>query len=262
VIKEVTVAAALDYEYPPETEPLTVLDAYDGCLFDCPYCFQQRDPSWNKDISVKTNFVEVLKTELDHWPENSLICVGSRSDPYMLIERKYRLTRQCLQLLNERNIPVIITTKSDPELILADLDLFTHWNNTLEILVGFSNLKHYQHLGTLADLPPLVTLKALQQAGVTAKAFIAPVLPGITDVEHILEHIAPEIPVYLDKLRIDDRNGEAFLAYIQKHHPSLTATYEEIIYAHMDSYYRALCQNRAVLARCGFSFLDSQARAA
>jgi hypothetical protein len=29
VIKEVTVAAALDYEYPPETEPLTVLDAYD-----------------------------------------------------------------------------------------------------------------------------------------------------------------------------------------------------------------------------------------
>jgi DNA repair photolyase len=258
VIKEIMVASGLDYEYPPECDPLTVLDAYDGCLFACPYCFQQRDPSWNTDLRVKTNIVDVLKTELEGWPEHSLICVGSRSDPYMPVERKYRLTRQCLQLLNEHNLPVTITTKSDPEMILADLDLFTSWNDQLEILVGFSNLKHYQNLPTFADLPPLVTIQALKQAGVCVKAFIAPVLPGITDVEEILEHIAPDIPVYLDKLRIDDRNGGAILAYIQKHYPSLTSQYEEIISAHEDKYYRDLCQNRAILERCGFSFLDSQ----
>jgi hypothetical protein len=48
-------------------------------------------------------------------------------------------------------------------------------------------------------------------------------------------------------------------AYIQKHHPELTATYEEIVFEDEDRYYRELCQNEAVLERCGFSFVDSLA---
>ena len=70
------------------------------------------------------NIAEAIERELGSWPQNSLICVGSRSDPYMPLEREYRLTHECLRLLNDHTVPVTIATKSDTEMILADLDLF------------------------------------------------------------------------------------------------------------------------------------------
>jgi len=258
VIVEQQVTTALDVERPPGSEPLTVLDAYDGCLFNCPYCFQRSDPSWNTDVVVKTNILDVLGAELEDWPKDALICVGSRSDPYMPLERKYHLTHQCLQLLNEHEVPVVITTKADTQMILADLDLFTIWRNDLKILVGFSNLRHYQHLEGIADLQPLETLRRLAEHGVTVEAFITPVLPGITDVESILPLIDPGVPVYLDKLRISDQNSAPILEYIQRHYPALVSTYETILYDGEDGYYAALCHNTEVVDRCTFTFFDSQ----
>jgi DNA repair photolyase len=258
MIVEKRVATALDVERPPGSEPLTVLDAYDGCLSNCPYCFQRRDPSWNADVIVKTNIVDALGTELAGWLKDALICVGSRSDPYMPLERKYRLTRQCLQLLNEHEVPVVITTKADTQMILADLDLFTNWHNDLKILVGFSNLRHYQHLERIADLQPLETLRRLTEHGVTVEAFITPVLPGITDVEQILPFIDPGIPVYLDKLRISDQNGALVLEYIRRHYPALVSTYERLLHDGEDDYYAALCRSPEVVDRCTFTFFDSQ----
>lgn len=258
MIVERRVMTALDVERPPGCEPLTVLDAYDGCLLDCPYCFQRSDSSWNKDVVVKTNIVDALSTELADWPKDALICVGSRSDPYMPLERKYRLTRQCLQLLNEHKVPVAITTKADTQMILADLDLFTDWHNDLKILVGFSNLRHYRNLEKVSDLQPLETLRRLTQHGVTVEAFITPVLPGITDVVQILPFIDPCIPVYLDKLRVSDQNRKPILEYIRQHYPALVPMYETILYDGQDDDYAALCRSSDVVDRCTFTFFDSQ----
>lgn len=258
MVEEVMVETAFGQEIPPGCDPLTVLDAYDGCSFGCPYCFQRGDPIWNGRIAVKTNIVEILKAELESWPKDSLVCVGSRSDPYMPLEHKYHLTRQCLQVLNDHSIPVVITTKSDTKMILADLDLFTNWSNSLEIQVGFSNLRHYRKLRRVADLQPIETLRALAQHGVQVKAFITPVLPGITDVEEILAHIEPSIPVYLDKLRIGEHNRELCLKYIRRNYPSLEPIYERIANDGEDSYYLELCQNQDVVDRCTFTFFDSR----
>jgi len=258
MIVEKHVTTALDVECPPGSEPLTVLDAYDGCLLDCPYCFQRSDPSWNAEITVKTNILDVLGAELESWPKDALICVGSRSDPYMPLERKYRLTRQCLQLLDEHNVTVVITTKANTQMILADLDLFTRWRNDLKILVGVSNLRHYQNLEKVSDLQSLETLRRLTEHGVAVEAFITPVLPGITDVEQILPFIDPDIPVYLDKLRISDQNSARVLEYIRQHYPARIPMYERILHDGEDEYYAGLCRNAEVVDRCTFTFSDSQ----
>ena len=257
MIKEVTVNIAFGHETPPGCDPITVLDAYDGCLLSCPYCFQRGDTVWRDRIAVKINIVDILKAELINWQEDDFVCVGSRSDPYMSLEHKYHLTRHCLQTLNDHKVPVVITTKSDTEMILADLSMFARWNNSLKILVGFSNLSHYHGLQTLTDLQPIQTLRVLKRHGVQVKAFITPVLPGITDVEEILEHIDPDIPVYLDKLRIDDHNREPCLEYIRKHYPALESMYAGIANDGVDSYYLELCRNQNIINRCTFTFVDS-----
>ncbi len=101
MIKEVNCQKALEYEYPPDGGKTPVLDAYDGCQLNCPYCFQWRDPKWNQTIQVKANLPEILTQELADWDPADTLYVGSRSDPYMPLEGKYRLTRQILTVLLE-----------------------------------------------------------------------------------------------------------------------------------------------------------------
>lgn len=49
--------------------------------------------------------------------------MGTNTDPYQPIEKRYEITRQILELCLETRHPVTITTKSDR--VLRDIDLLT-----------------------------------------------------------------------------------------------------------------------------------------
>lgn len=72
--------------------------------------------------------------------EGADIYIGSKCDPYMPLEQKYHLTRQCLNVLSKHNSHVFITTKSDNQLILADLDLLKSFKTPSTVLLGLSNI--------------------------------------------------------------------------------------------------------------------------
>ena len=85
------------------------LNPYRGCTHGCHYCFARRYQShleldagdeFSSVILVKVNFAEVLRRELARpaWRE-SLIGLGTATDPYQPIEGHYKLTRGCLEAL-------------------------------------------------------------------------------------------------------------------------------------------------------------------
>ena len=47
--------------------------------------------------------------------------MGTNTDPYQPIERDWRITRQCIEVLAECDHPLMITTKSDR--VVRDIDL-------------------------------------------------------------------------------------------------------------------------------------------
>ena len=51
--------------------------------------------------------------------------VSGVCDPYQPLEGKYKLTRQCLELLAENDWPVTVQTRSP--MVLRDLDILTTW---------------------------------------------------------------------------------------------------------------------------------------
>ena len=53
------------------------------------------------------------------------IAIGTNTDPYQPIERRYRIMRRILEVLSAANHPVGIVTKS--ALVLRDLDLLARW---------------------------------------------------------------------------------------------------------------------------------------
>jgi DNA repair photolyase len=145
-------------------------------------------------LYAKTNAAERLRAELSKRGYRcSPISLGINTDAYQPIERKWRVTRQLLEVFAECRHPVSLITKSG--LILRDLDLLAPMarDGLVHVYVSITSLDNRlsSKLEPRAAAPHtrLKTVKALHEAGVPVGTMVAPVIPTITDceLERILE---------------------------------------------------------------------------
>jgi DNA repair photolyase len=127
------------------------------------------------------------------------------TDPYQAAERRYRITRQCLQVLLDTQLAPVILTRAPR--ILDDLDLLTRFRRAL---VGFSiptDDDTYRQIFEPGADPiddRLTALRALHAAGVRTFAVIQPVLP--MNVDRLVAQLAPYVrAVRLDRLYVAER---------------------------------------------------------
>jgi DNA repair photolyase len=114
------------------------------------------------------------------------------TDPYQPVEEKRRHTRQALELLVEFGFSACILTKSD--LVVCDIDLL---QNMTDCSVGFSlNFEDEEVRRIFEPYAPsnqrrIAALKMLREAGVETYVLNCPVMPYITDVETLIDVVAP-----------------------------------------------------------------------
>lgn len=238
MIREILVEKPITFEYPPDGGVIPIIDPYDGCTMGCPYCFQMNDKEWNKELIVKLNMPQLIKEQLKDWDKEKTIYIGSKCDPYMEIEKKYELTRECLKELSELHIPTMITTKAHHDLIFRDIDILKKYSSDLTILLGLSNLNQLSNVEKSHTIKNIEVANILHEQGIKVWAFITPILPGITDVNKMIESLNKDIPVFLDKLRIekDSIPMGKMMKYINSKHPELKTVYEDIIFNERDKY--------------------------
>ncbi len=100
------------------------------------------------------------------------------TDPYQPIEKKYQLTRKCLEALLETQFSVNLLTRSS--LCLRDMDLFKQFRN---IEVGLSITTHDERIRKMFEpnSPSIQsrvnTLRTLRQEKIQTYAFVGPMLP-------------------------------------------------------------------------------------
>jgi DNA repair photolyase len=256
MIQEICVNHAVTYEYPPDGGTIPIIDPYDGCSVGCPYCFQLEDESWNLDLKVKLNIAEVLQQELSSWSKTEPVYIGSRCDPYMGIERKYQLTRKCLMEIHKLKLKCMVTTKSSSRLIIRDLDIIQAMGDQFTLLLGLSNLNQLTKVDDMSVLGNIQTANELHRMGIQVWVFITPVLPGITDVDAMIQKLDDDIPVFLDKVRIKPgtRPALALESYIGRRYPHLVTTYHDIIYNGRDIYYESMKEKWSEHKRIRFVF--------
>ncbi len=105
------------------------INPYVGCGHNCLYCYARfikrftgHTEKWGSFVDVKTNIIDVLKKQLKSSKyKGQRIFIGTVTDPYQVVEKKYNFTREILDLLACYKNPVSILTKSD--LVLRDIDL-------------------------------------------------------------------------------------------------------------------------------------------
>lgn len=179
------------------------VNPYRGCEHGCVYCFARPSHAYlelspgldfETKLFAKTNAAERLRAELAKPSYRCApIALGINTDAYQPIERKYRITRQILEVLAETRHPVSLITKSG--LIRRDLDLLAPMakDGLVTVYVSITSLDHKlsSKLEPRAAAPHtrLKTVQALHDAGVPVGTMVAPIIPMVTDreLEAILE---------------------------------------------------------------------------
>ncbi len=268
MIKEIKANEALTWENPPDNPPdgahLPVVDPYEGCTIQCPYCYLHDDELWkNKDILVKLNMPELIYRDeklirqgvIDlNWGGEESLTVGSKCDPYMPIERKYYLTRKCLIALSELHIPTGVGTKSDPEIISKDLDIMKDFQGGFKIVMGLTNLHQLEEAERCDKTKNIEFVHYLHSQGIEVWVFIMPVLPGITDVPLMIEALPKDVRIFLYSMTLQEGSNRVMEAYIKEKYPSMIDIYMKILKGEKDPYYLSIKKQYKDNPR--FRFLD------
>jgi len=125
-------------------------------------------------VKVRVNIVTRLAQELPGL--SGTVGIGTVTDPYQGAERRFQLTRRCLEVLHERGFRIHVHTKSD--LILRDLDLLTQMPGEVGVTITGIDDRRSKMTEPGAPLPAqrLHALQELTAAGVDAYALIGPIL--------------------------------------------------------------------------------------
>lgn len=172
------------------------VNPYVGCQHACVYCYARfmkrftgHLEEWGEFVDVKINSPQVLARELVT-SAKGIVMLSSVTDPYQPLDKKYELTRKCLQKLLMHQFPITILTKSS--LVLRDLDLLTKFSNcevgfTITMLADNDRKKIEPNSSSVEER--LVALKELNEKGVKTYVFLGPILPYITDKGENLKNL-------------------------------------------------------------------------
>jgi DNA repair photolyase len=132
---------------------------------------------WGEFIDVKVNAHQLLKKQLKR-AKPGVVALSTVTDPYQPIEKKYRLTRKCLEALLDATLSVNLLTRSP--LCLRDVDLFKQFER---IEAGFSITTHDEGIKKILEphSPSIESrvkaLRALRREKIKTYAFVGPMLP-------------------------------------------------------------------------------------
>jgi DNA repair photolyase len=179
------------------------INPYRGCEHGCVYCFARPTHAYlglsagldfESKLFAKPDAPRLLEAEIGkpgYVPRT--IAIGTNTDPYQPIERRYEIMRRILEVLDRAGHPVAIVTKS--ALVLRDLTTLTRMakRNLVRVAISLTTLdaKLARTMEPRAATPArrLETLRRLSRAGVPTSVLVAPIIPAINDpeIERILE---------------------------------------------------------------------------
>jgi DNA repair photolyase len=179
------------------------INPYRGCEHGCIYCFARPAHAYlglspgldfESRLFFKPEAASLLTAELSkkgYRPRH--IQVGADTDPYQPIERRLRVTRQVLEVLQAFRHPLSIITKSN--LIIRDADILGEMgkaglaNAAISVTTLDRRLARGMEPRAATPQRRLDAVRRLTDAGCPVTVMFAPVIPGLNDheLEAVLE---------------------------------------------------------------------------
>jgi DNA repair photolyase len=173
------------------------VNPYRGCEHGCAYCYARPTHEYlgynagldfESRIMVKEQAPELLRDWLardGYRPE--LIAFSGVTDCYQPAERRFELTRRCLQVAADCGQPIGIVTKN--ALVARDIDILQRMakQRTVRVMLSVTTLDaelaHTLEPRTSSPIAKLRTIQELSSAGIETVVMVAPIIPGLNDNE-------------------------------------------------------------------------------
>ncbi len=213
------------------------INPYRGCEHGCAYCFARPTHAFmglspgldfETKLFAKPGAARLLERELARpGYKADVIAIGTNTDPYQPIERRYRIMREILTVLAEANHPVAILTKN--ALVIRDIDILAPMAERGLVKVGLSvttlDRKLARAMEPRASTPAkrLEALRRLSEAGIPTGVMFAPVIPGLNEpeMERVLDAAKAqgvrEAGYVLLRLALEV--ADLFKEFLQSHYP-------------------------------------------
>lgn len=210
------------------------INPYVGCLHGCVYCYSRfmkrftgHTERWGEFVDVKINASEVLEKELSRNPKRGVVLLGSVTDAYQPVEKKYKITRGILEVLLRYDFSISILTKSD--LVIRDINLLKRFSDC-EVGLTITTLDEQ----IAKDFEPrssspqkrLQALETLHNLGIRTYGFVGPILPELTNLESIFSALQGKVDfVMAESLNMKCGNWENIQSLLERKYPYLLALY-------------------------------------
>jgi DNA repair photolyase len=188
------------------------LNPYVGCTIGCAFCYAAARADltralegaprleWGRWVDVKEDAPDVLRRELAGRAPGIVRLSPIVTDPYQPLERRYRLTRRCLEVLLDAGFTPIVLTRCAA--VLDDLELLARFPRAA---VGFSiptdddRVREAFEPGADPIDARLAALERCARAGLRTFVVVQPVLP--MDPERLVARVAPHVrAVRIDRM--------------------------------------------------------------
>ena len=161
------------------------LNPYVGCQHDCVYCYAKfmkrftgHREKWGEFVDVKINAPDLLTQEVKR-KRTGRVWISGVCDPYQPLEKRYMITKRCLEILVDNGWPFTVQTKS--VLVMRDIGTLKRAKDSE---VGFTITTANERIRKIFEpgASPLSkrfeALATLHSEGIRTFAMVAPILPG------------------------------------------------------------------------------------
>jgi len=213
------------------------LNPYQGCEHGCTYCYARNSHQYwgysaglefERKIIVKQDAPALFKKFLEKkgW-DASTISLSGNTDCYQPAERKFKLTRQLLEIALEYRQPIGMITKNS--LILRDQDILQEMAklNLCMVYVSINSLnedlRQVMEPRTTTAKQRLKIVEQLSKAGIPIGVMVAPLVPGLSDHEipKILKAVAAAgaVKAGYTIVRLNGAIAQIFEDWLRKNFP-------------------------------------------
>ncbi|GAA4280108.1 PA0069 family radical SAM protein [Gaetbulibacter aestuarii] len=218
----------------PDVGMMYSMNPYQGCEHGCIYCYARNSHEYwglgpgldfERQILIKKDAPKLLEAFLKKksWKAETIVLSGN-TDCYQPAEKKFEITRKCLEVFLKYKHPVGIITKN--ALILRDLDLLKELakDHLISVSISITSLsedtRRILEPRTACIKKRLETVKILSDNGIPVNVMLAPIIPSINSHEILplakaaAEHGASSLGHIV--VRLNGAIGDLFKDWIEK----------------------------------------------
>mgnify|MGYP001615750258 CR=1 FL=1 len=213
-----------------------VINPFMGCEFSCLYCYvrsnkviSRRPGEWGEYVDIRINAPELLEKEIAS-KKPKCVLLGSTTDCFQPVEKKYAVTKRILEILNKHKVYYYILTRSP---------YIAEYMGILK--QGFCKKIYF----TINNMPPEVKSKLepkspafesrfkainkMLDKSISVVPYFSPILPWISDFKDIFARFPKSDSVEFEGLNMRLVNINDIISEIGLLYPNLKPDYGKLL---------------------------------